>query len=504
MKGRFITKTSIKYQQANLIFKHFLVLNVIFLLSGCFGLLTYNSQPLTEPLEIKPINDIALLSVPKLPEPEQKAYRFTYESHPTSPVPRKDFTGSIIKGDVKNKLRSKPSVLIGLPKDVNKYDTAQNNIAFDDSDKSYNLFSSKGDVNSYEPLIEKALLFVGFDVRDRAKFEAILRDKRDQEQRNGRLRERYDDDLTTEALALIDNLKLRLKNKEISNENFQSESKKIRENPDNFRTSVGEKRNENDQEMIDTSEMIRAATGSADYLLLVHELAAKPIRDVKIDLTQNHNYLEVKEAFALNVPANELIHLPKRLNAPGYQTKFSAKLINVSTGSIEWIGDYSVGSSEIYKFDVVLGYTKVLTNKENVENEISGFNKQVELRSKDLKTAEWNYKQAYQASLQSREFESEAMKDSHESQIKRNLTNSKAQYIQVFNRYLELNNERDNLTGSNILKWTFDYKFSDPYVEPDIETLNNKENAEEFERHILELLEKTITGLIDTIEVVAD
>jgi len=395
-------------------------------LTGC-GMLGYEYIPFQfEQPQIKNVSSIGSISTPTLPEEESKSYDIQYDIKETWPESGKDYTGNTIKA-----ANTKPSVLIGLP-----------NEAFEEKSivlKEYNLFETKDYASTREQIIEKSLIFKGFDVRDRSNFEATLKDLRD-------------------------------------------------------------KRAEGDGKgATNISEMISAANGRADYIFLVNKFSINKVEDSKIDFRERKEFNAIQQDLKQRIPLEDVQKLKTSMIVPGYRAKFTAKLINVEIGSIEWIGSYEVTSSDIRKFEVKFSYDKLIENKIHILDSINSFNARLSAQESKLKRTESDYQAAFKVAKQPLEFDSEEQMMAHTQSMRRNYESAKSEYYLAVRDYKSFNDEKLELISA--MDWKFDYRFYDPVVTPDFSRLSNNEISSEFEPHIKQLLESVAEKLVNTINV---
>ncbi len=191
------------------------------------------------------------------------------------------------------------------------------------------LFTTNNYFNLAEQYIEKELIRNGFAVIDRSKLEQVLRE--------------------TNA------------SDKISKEDFQTLSESnISENVQEKITDamlsqgLGNKLN-------DIADVITAAQNpkvNSDYVLQINKFDTPTRKRQKVDLSRIPKFRRFKEENAQFAPqlANEYVYYI-------YEVTFNAKLIEVNTGNILWIGDHTISS-----LDVVLG-------DEDLEMEIVGTKK---------------------------------------------------------------------------------------------------------------------------------
>jgi hypothetical protein len=210
-------------------------------------------------------------------------------------------------------IRSGSSVVISVPSNFltemmeKNAENLKDSKQLDRAKRSMDLYNTSGYFNYAEQQIEKELIRVGFTVLDRAKFEAKLRELR---------------------------------------------------SPNGI----------NRTEMIDISEVIRAAQSGenrADYVLQINQLKL--------------NRESVSQEIRKSAPIQQFIDkypeianaVPDQYNFPEYAATFNAKLIEVATGRIVWVGGHTVTSRNIIERDIQLTLTvrKFVTN----EAEVTGY-----------------------------------------------------------------------------------------------------------------------------------
>jgi len=143
----------------------------------------------------------------------------------------------------------------------------------------------------------------------------------------------------------------------------------------------------------DISELIRAAQDGdirSDYVLQINQLQLKK-KLVSIDLARNSRV----EAFRDKYPAIA-DSIPKFYQFPEYSVTFNAKLIDVQTGRIVWLGSHDVSSRNILEEDIsiVMTLRKFVTNKEVIFKFIDSQNteeQRMNRREKAVSIPEWKY-----------------------------------------------------------------------------------------------------------------
>ncbi|XQW86259.1 hypothetical protein ACOYR1_05900 [Thalassotalea piscium] len=223
--------------------------------------------------------------------------------------------------------------------------------------------------NKAEQEIEKSLLRKNFTVLDRSKFEAELRDRRAKDSGSS---------TSTAKDAEIKNLEEKLAAQRITNAEYITGLQNIETKYDIFSQESTRKAGVN--ELVDISELIRAAqqgTIQADYILQVNSFDLGPISDRQLfvsDHTQISNlinqYPGLDEALEDAGVAT--------ITQPGYFGYLNAKLIEVKTGSIVWVGEHRVDSSNVTDIKIGLNISRQVSNDADIAMIIAKYNDAVE------------------------------------------------------------------------------------------------------------------------------
>jgi hypothetical protein len=232
-------------------------------------------------------------------------------------------------------------------------------------------FKTKDFFNEAEQQIEKVFISNNFRVISRSKFEAKLRDLRDASRCDLSAYHCLRDQVAPEVKPILDDLKAKFDAGKIDGVEY---SRQIAQFKEKMQTaSAGRTRSENQRELTDISEVIRAAQSGdiqADYILQINVFdTKKPVRAVA-DLRRETKV----RTFISTYPS-----LQAALdNGNKYQVscaivgaELNAKLIHVKTGEIVWIGSHELNefSSGVQSIAVELGQRTYVANA----NEIRSF-----------------------------------------------------------------------------------------------------------------------------------
>lgn len=205
-------------------------------------------------------------------------------------------------------------------------------------------FRTDGFFNVAEQQIERSLLRNGFQVKDRSKFEAILRDQRDRRNREitGSLGTTGFDlrDFDPACHPILSQLEERFNRNAISGAEYARELEGLR-----AQCRVGaatRNRAEGEQELTDISEVIRAASASdvqADYVLQIHEFNTIRLREERVNLFNSN---ELRDFMTKYPELNSKFQQKQFFSCQSLEATLNAKLIHVRTGNVVWIGNHSV------------------------------------------------------------------------------------------------------------------------------------------------------------------
>lgn len=195
-------------------------------------------------------------------------------------------------------------------------------------------FATRNYFNFAEQAIEKQLLLNGFVVKDRSKFEAILRDLRDLDWRSG-------GNMDPAITPLLEDLERKRTSGEISDVEYANQ---VREFRNRFQLNQqSERRSEN--ELADTSEVIRAAGASeirADFILQINGFETQSVRKEAINLLGNSAFRSFMDKYAAVRAAYRNNERLSFFRCDVLQASLDAKLIDVASGDVVWIGNHTV------------------------------------------------------------------------------------------------------------------------------------------------------------------
>lgn len=242
-------------------------------------------------------------------------------------------------------------------------------------------FNTAAFFNEAEQQIEKVLIRKGFRLLSRSKFEAKLRDLRDETRCEtiSCLRSK----VAPEVRPILDKLEADYKRGVISTSQYMSEVGAIKAQAQT--ASMGRNRNDDQKELTDISEVIRAAQSGdtqADYILQINRFETeKTLRATK-------RLIEVEKVRAF---IGQYPDIESQFNSPGRDSiscaingaELNAKLIHVKSGAIVWIGSHTLNelnSGAATKIAVEYSRIKKVNNEYQIQRFVD-FNNTEEQRA---------------------------------------------------------------------------------------------------------------------------
>lgn len=239
------------------------------------------------------------------------------------------------------------SIVINVPDEV---------FAYSGSDASDGEFRTKEFFNYAEQEIERVLIGRSFNVLSRSKFEAKLRDLRDESECENKAWWRCKSSkISPEASTILDQLEKQFQDGKITAAEFAKQSQEFKAK---FQTSsAGRNRNEGERELTDISEVIRAAQSGdirSDYILQINNFDTNKLFVERMNLLQ---FPEIREFVTKNPEIRDPFKPHQYLECGLVGAELNAKLIHVKTGSIVWIGKWVVDelSSGVSSIEVKVG-----------------------------------------------------------------------------------------------------------------------------------------------------
>jgi hypothetical protein len=250
-------------------------------------------------------------------------------------------------------------------------------------------FKTTGYFNKAEQQIEKSLLEKGFQVLDRSKFEAKLREQRSRKNVAGE---------NPAKLAEVQAVEEKKASGEITLDQWAEQLKAIEKK---YAASDGGGRRAGKQELVDISELMRAAQDGevqADFILQVNTFQTQQVSDRRIELITRpevsrlcNQHPGLREALSESGTAVA--------NQPGFFGLLNAKLIEVKTGNIGWVGDHRVDTDRVTDFKILLPITKHVDNAHEIDAAVNQHNKQLRVLASRCENAQATFDEAVRKGL---------------------------------------------------------------------------------------------------------
>jgi hypothetical protein len=353
-------------------------------------------------------------------------------------------------------------------------------------------FRTDGYFNELEQYIERGLLAVGLQVKDRAKFEAKLRDVRD-----SGIAVRGSDNSYSIVLA---SLQRDLDNNKITREEFAEKAKQLRDKL--LDPSAGSR---NRKELSDISELIRAAQDGdvmAGYVLQVNDLAVTPYSGTPLQLA---TCPEVQAALngnpGLRVGGKEGKTIPANLPQPWAQARFNAKLIDAKTGSIDWVGEYGIESLAVLEggIAITIDLRRHTANAKAVVDAVTEYNSRVRDAYQKAIAAKGKLDSTYQKVMQPYRYEGtaeqgQAIQNGRRAQVEQ----AERTYQQLLTAYQDAIRREP---GESRAEWVYDYDVDAPVVSPDLLNPKTEKEQRRLLEHVRALGFKVTHDLLGTMKV---
>lgn len=481
-----------KLENKRAILKKFLLLGFLSLfLTGC-------SKKVFEPIyttipTIESIPTITFIDSIKIPSQEKKELTINLFAE-KAPI-KEEY---INKPGAKIKQGKPPSILIAIPQDV---------IVSGKNQKKFQVntdFGAEDYINQAEQTIEHALLRHGFNVLDRSKFEAKLRDIRDK----ANIKPWYWNDWTAK---LLESGEYAVVKQEYQNQFEEGtitglQLTEVVNVIEKYKIGgASTKKREND-EMNDIAEMIRAAQigfDRADYLLQINEVSIYQAGEKEIlikDLPEVKQFLEDNKGLEFGTTSNTL---PFSVTTSWLKTTFNAKLIEIQTGSIVWIGSHEIESNNADKTIITFKVDKSIANDADVNGRIGAHNKELILLNKELKSIEKELYSSYLEASRKRKFESSNEMNSFKKRLVFRIQNLEDSYLSTTNSLIKKLNNPPKIAKE---PWKFSYNISLPTSIPDL-AFDNMLSAKSKQRlleHKKKLIKTVTKSLINTINILKE
>lgn len=406
-------------------------------------------------------------------------------------------------GVIQSKDGGSPSVLISVPAEANEEKSGANGLVGKNSNDKNSIgegYKTDGYYNEAEQAIEAALLRQGFNVLDRAKFEAKLRDLRDRANDNRYWWSNYDRLIENKDFdALKSLLEDQLLAGEISQKIYVERMSEVDEI-----SQIGlPGKNRKEDEMNDIAEVIRAAQTGADqaeFLLQINGVEVSDAGDRTLmikDLPEVKEFIRENEGLSFgSVP----YALPASIPSKWLRADFNAKLISIKSGSIVWLGSHSLESWGAEPIQITFDVQRKVSNAEEINTAIYNYNSKLKTLSNDVNEATISLKNAYERASRQKAFDDDEQIAEYKAELRREIESLETKHANLLNR---LNAHKSQIPSEANAPWEYVYIVSDPIIDPDIlaDSREDIAGAQKLENHRRQLVRSVTQQLIKTIKV---
>jgi len=391
-----------------------------------------------------------------------------------------------------------PSVILSVPeepKDGNTLQKTQGTVNYLDE-----VFKTVGYYNEAEQAIEVALLRKGFNVLDRSKFEAKLRNMRDRANNSNYWWSSYNSLIEKKDYQVCkDILANQVKDGIITQTEYL---KRLAEIDQNSQLGWGGSKRSED-EMNDIAEVIRVAeTGNtqASYILQINSVSVSEAGHRPVEIRNKPEVVSFLEANPGIQFGKENNMIPFTVDARGLQVMFSAKLIDINTGSIVWLGTHEIESWVAEDIKIVFDIQRSVNNGEEVNNGIRKHNTAIRSKSDEISKLTKELKEAYELAMVKQKFDSKSDVSRHKNELQQKIKNLE---VAIDTKQKELARLVDYKPAELDREWTYAYVVSKPTILPDLLADGEKsiEGQQTLLKHRRELIKVVTQQLIDTITI---
>lgn len=397
---------------------------------------------------------------------------------------------------VKYKLGKPPSIIIAVPQEVSV--SEKKSIEYKEIDK---VFRTDGYFNEAEQTIEQALLRKGFNVLARSKFEAKLRDLRDRANSKPWFWNDWVEKLLESGEYEV--VKEEYKNQFQEGTITAMQYTEVISEIEKYRQEGVSGKNRKEDEMNDIAEVIRAAqTGSdrVDYLLQINELSIAAAGESMISIQDSYevtNFMRENEGLSFGSLPTQL---PVSISSNWLRAVFNAKLIEIKTGSIVWLGSHEIASHNATKIRVLFTIQKYVSNGEAVNKKIDDYNNELLKLKSDLEGISKDLASSYVQASKKRKFESSEEMNSYKKRLIARISELESSFS---NKTALLKERIENSPQISNNPWEYAFTISKPILIPTIIAKDDTaQGKQKLIRHRKTLIKTLVKDLIETIEII--
>jgi hypothetical protein len=238
----------------------------------------------------------------------------------------------------------------------------------------------------------------------------------------------------------------------------------------------------------------------SDYLFQVDVLEITPSTDRAFriaDRPETRAHVEENPGLAVGDGVNSL---PASIPSRWYRARFVARLLDVETGSIVWLGDHELESpaAEERGITIRIDTERRVENEREVNGRITDYNARGARLTEEARELRTSLAATYVEGSQAREFERDEEVVEWQERLR-------AEAARLEREYRDTLDELASLAAApprpEDAPWAFYYEVGAPLVEPDLSPDGAEAPAaqEALANHRARLIRTVVTALIDTI-----
>ncbi len=253
----------------------------------------------------------------------------------------------------------------------------------------------------------------------------------------------------------------------------------------------------------DLSRVIRAVQSGerpADYLFLVERFSISPASDRSLDigrLPETRAYAEQNPGLRVGDAVGDV---PTQVPTRWYRAEMSARLLDVGTGSIVWLGSHDVESPDAESDGIMvrIATERRVANVETINSAIADWNERTVQLTQEARDLQQEIRGVYAEGSQSRTFETEEAALAWQRTTAAEADRLEENYRDVLARLTQL---ASSPPPAIELPWDTYYVVGRPQLDPDFSADGSEDAArgERIQAHLERLVRTVATSLINTI-----
>lgn len=253
----------------------------------------------------------------------------------------------------------------------------------------------------------------------------------------------------------------------------------------------------------DLAQVIRAVQSGerpADYLFLVERFTVSPASDRALEiggLPETRAHAEQNPGLRIGDAVGEI---PTRIPSRWYRTQISARLLDVGTGSIVWLGSHDVESPDAEPDGIVVRISteRRVANVDRINGGIADWNERTAEMAQEARLLQGEIRDVYAVGSEARTFDSEEAALAWQRSTRAEADRLEREYRDLLERLNEL---ASSPPVEYEMEWDTYYVVDTPRLDPDFSSDGAEDAArgERIEAHLERLVRTVATSLINTI-----